>query len=275
MTATLLPMPAVEYHGLVGAISSSMIRDLIDSPRLFHAKYVSCSIQQKATDAMDLGTAAHCACLEPDRLGQVVIAIPREVLSSSGSRAGGAWKQWSQENFGKVQLKADDYAAVLKIRDAVYAHPLARKYLECAGHVEYAILHRDEATNLTCRARPDKLLTDYPIILDLKTSTETSESWFKRRFVDSQWTIQDAHYSDSVAALGRERPFFVWILAMTEPPYLPVRVFSVDDTMRLNGIRKRRAALEQIVARRESGDWSDNGEAELRIVSFSDWAYSQ
>ena len=224
---------------------------------------------------MDLGTAAHCACLEPDRLGQCVLQIPREVLSASGSRAGAAWKQYAAEHADKVLLKEDDYQAVLKIRDAVYAHPLAKLYLEAAGPVENAILWRDEASGLACRARPDKLLADMPLVVDLKTGTESGERWFTNRAIDHGYDIQAAHYSAGVELLRGECPVWAWIVVPTSPPYMPVRVFGMEHDRLEWASHKRRSALTQIVDRRVSGDWSDTDEHELKILSFPKWSYER
>ncbi len=272
--ATLQPMPADEYFSDADYIRSSMIRDFLDSPRLFEGKYITGTVDDKPTAAMDFGTACHTAILADRPLSEVVLEIPASVLSKSGSRAGGAWLDFAQDNAGKVLLKAGEYNACLKVRDCVLAHPLARLYLEAPGKCEHAITWRDSESDLACRARPDKVLDKLPIVIDLKTSAESGVRWFTNRVIDGGLDLQCAHYCDGAQQVRGEPHAWAWIVAPTSPPYMPVRVFGIDDKRFDWACQRRHKALAEIVERTASGDWSDPGEQELLSLNFPQWSYS-
>ena len=107
-----------EYHKGPG-LSSSDLKLLARSP--LHYKTAK-AIPPKETDAMRLGTAVHCAVLEPDRFEKEYAAAPEAI--DRRTKAGKA--HWAElEATGKVVLSGEDAQMVRGMADSVRRHPTA------------------------------------------------------------------------------------------------------------------------------------------------------
>jgi hypothetical protein len=107
--------------------------------------------ESKSSATFDLGTAAHTAILEPEKLGSSILRGPED-------RRGNKWKEQQEMaamgNF--LLLTAGDYDAVLRIRDAAHKNPLVRK-LTAGAQVERSAFWMDEG-NRPALPGPARLL---------------------------------------------------------------------------------------------------------------------
>ena len=267
-------MHSDEYHKS-DAIGSSMLRDFLKSPRLFEARHILRTAAGEPSDEMDLGTAAHAAILCDQPLDSVVMLIPPEVLSKSGSRAGNEWKDFAARNYGKVLLKQDDYNRMNAIRDAVFRNPAAKRLLEMPGPVESSIFWQCRDTDLRRKARLDKLAepTVYmPIIVDVKTASDHSKWAWAKAALDRGYHIQAAYYADAVRHTRDVDSMMAFIVVSSKPPHV-CRTYSLGDDELALGREQVRTGLERLAEALETNDWREPGEDVVTTICFPGWAF--
>lgn len=162
------------YHSLPGE-SNSKISVFIEDPRLYHYQFLSGRFVQPKKDHFDFGAAVHEICL----LGASnILVIPSEVLASNGARSGNAWKNFQSENADKILLKQSDYNAVMRCVEEIRSHPIAGQLLESPGYTER--MYQANVDGLLVRCRPDKLCVwnGRNVVVDLKTTTDTTPNKF-------------------------------------------------------------------------------------------------
>lgn len=118
--------------------------------------------------ALDMGTALHCKLLEPEEFSKRFILAPEfNRRTTAGKEAEAAFLK-DCEHTGKTVMDAEQGRKLQLMRDSVMAHPAARWLLEAEGHCESSFYWTDPETGELCRCRPDRYLSDHPVIVDVK-----------------------------------------------------------------------------------------------------------
>jgi len=174
-----------DYHAGPGISKSGLW--IIGNKTPAHYKFG----ERKDSAAFDLGTSAHYALLQPELLDAKVMEGPAARGNSN------AWKDAAlyADSVGKLILKPEEYAGVLRIRDsgeknATLCELRRGALIEASG---YAI---DPETNVLCRVRTDAYNPAHGIIMDLKTTTEGGREEFGRSTARYGYHMQEAFYSD-------------------------------------------------------------------------------
>lgn len=216
-------MSFVEYRALPG-VNWSSLKHLRRSP--LHYRHAQLAPEKPITDAMALGSATHCAMLEPMQLPLTV------AVWEGGRRAGKEWDSFCEANANRIILRIEDYQRAVDIGAAVRRHELAGAILS-SGQAERVATWTDTATGLACRARIDWQPTAMSL-LDLKTARSID----KHKFAGACWAYgyfhQLAHYRNGIAAQSGHAPEAIGVLLIaveSEPPH-DVAVYQPDaDTM--------------------------------------------
>lgn len=251
-----------EYHSGVGVSKSDL--DLIHrSPAHFQSAKIE---GRKTTDAMILGSAVHCAILEPDLFAQRYIRSP--VCDKRTKEGKAQYAVFEMEAITKnlTPLSADMYETALKIRDAVHAHKLASSILKAPGKVEQSVYWYDDiaigtfqtgdnspAAPCLCKCRPD-FLRDDGIVVDVKTTTDARPESFRRSVADYRYFVQQAYYSDGLRAIGRNIRDFIFLVVEKEPPYA-VAVYMLNDEAETIGRMHYKEDLRVYFNCLTSGTW--------------------
>lgn len=158
-------MNNAEYHAMPGISKSGL--DLINrSPA--HYRWAQDNPQDPSDD-MRIGTLTHLAVLEPDRFDSECIVMP--VLDRRTKAGKEAWEQFQADYPDHELLTNDEHTRIIGIRDAVRAHPMARKLMDRIDAVELSMFWKDPQTGVDCRCRPDAVLQNGTLI-DLKTTRD-------------------------------------------------------------------------------------------------------
>jgi hypothetical protein len=224
----------------------------------------ACETTRADSAAMLMGRAAHTAVLEPDR-------FPLEYgVYTGGRRAGKDWEAFADANEGRTILKADEYGTALAIRDAVHAHPLARKLLARKGVAEATLRWTDPGTGLPCKARPDWLTAR--ALVDLKT-TRDGDLWaFARTATKLGYHGQLAYYGEGVLqALGRKLQATYIIVAEQQPPF-DVAVLKVPADVLDLGRELCRDLLTDVAEGYRTKKWPGRYPS-LQTLELPEWAY--
>lgn len=215
--------------------------------------------------AMVLGTAAHCATLEPDRFAAEFVAW------TGGRRAGKEWDAFvaHAELDGLTVITTDEMGAARAIAAAVRANPDAAKYL-ASGSPEVSMVW--EARGFQCRGRVDWLteIDGCDVLVGLKTTRDCRPREFSRQAAQLAYHWQWAYYHDGFKAITGRTPYMVEIVVESAAPHAVV-VYSIGEAVMCQGRDEYTAALGELGECQRVGVWPGPvvGEQELVLPAWA------
>ncbi|WP_262927379.1 PD-(D/E)XK nuclease-like domain-containing protein [Phytohalomonas tamaricis] len=214
------------YHAS-SAVSKSQLDLLHKSPALLQWSRHAPEDEEKKT-ALNIGDACHALILEPERFGLEYAIGPDAPKNTKAGKD--AWAAFEETLDDRTALTFAEGKKVNLIRESVMAHPLARQLIEAEGDVEASIYWREVSTGQDARCRPDKTLSKYGWIVDLKTTADIQK--FSKSVYEYRYHVQDAFYSDGYTEHFGEQPrgfLFIAFSTSIECGKYPVRIFKLDD----------------------------------------------
>ncbi|EOV0271425.1 PD-(D/E)XK nuclease-like domain-containing protein [Salmonella enterica] len=220
-------IPNEAYHAGPG-VSKSQLDDIAICPAFYQWRKAA-PVDTEKTKALDMGTALHCRLLEPDEFKNRFIIVPEfNRRTTAGKEEEKAFLE-NCANSGKTVMTAEDGRKLELMYGSVMAHPGCRALLEAEGKTESSIYWTDTETGELCRIRPDKFLTNSPLILDVKKVTDMSR--FARHVEEFRYHVQAAMYCEGWKAYSGETPRFAF-LAVSESidcGKYPVHLYILED----------------------------------------------
>ena len=203
------------YHSSPGISASGL--------KTIHKKSVYHFLKQKPfeSSAMALGSAVHCAMLEPELYYKDYHIMPKIDRRTKAGKE--AFEIESKKSEGKLLLGFDEHNKITKILDNFRNHDLAQKY--CKGEIELS--HYKKHDDIDVRIRPDVLNRVENFISDVKTCQDNSPIAFRRDVYKYGYHLQCAFYSDM---LGVPAENFRFIAVETNWPF-SVEVYALSDEM--------------------------------------------
>lgn len=257
-TGLIAGMPNEVYHS-TDAISKSGL-DLVDkSPA--HYKFQP---PREPTPAMRVGSAIHCAVLEPDRFDAEYVTAPVK------TRREKAYKELVAEHGEGLVLVPSEAEAVRAIQSAALSRPEVKRLAHAPGWNELSAFGVDPETGAKVRCRYDLLARD-GFAVDLKKSRNVFPRGFSRSVAAYRYHVQVAFYSDVYYWItGDLLPEF-WLIAIEDqPPYTAVP-YRLDDMAIEAGRIAYRRNLNTYARCLESGEWP-RFEPETDLLTLPDWA---
>lgn len=254
-----------EYHAHP-AIGASGLKLLARSPLHYWAAYIDPEREpMKPTGAMALGTATHCAILEPHRFDDLYTVMP-EGLDRRTKEGKALYAEI--EATGKQALKPDDWSRIHAMGAAVHGSEHARAIIEAATAFEQSLFWTDAETGTGCKIRPDILVAPceaFPrgLIADLKTTSDASPAAFGRQAWSLSMHIQAALYTEGaeIANQWNRRPDFAWIAVESDAPHA-VMVYTAPDDLIAYGDREVARLLELYARCCANDEWPAYGDAQ-------------
>jgi len=231
-----------EYRAQRGLSKSDL--DLIHkSPALLEWKK---NAPREESEVAITGTALHAAVLEPEAFASEYIKRPSFDRRTKDGKAGAEAFDATMAGSGKIIMDAADYDQVTTMRDSIMAHPVAAHLLGLPGVSEASIFF--EIDGLRCKARPDRLVTDEPIILDVKTTDDVDK--FEASAEEYRYHAQVAWYCEALRQLRGVEHRFIFVVVGKRKVFgqHPVRVFEMDPEWMEAG---KAAYLEDLAAAKE------------------------
>lgn len=219
------------------------------------------------TPALALGRVTHALVFEPDTFERDY------AIWEGGTRRGKDWEEFKAANEGRTIFKPEEIDRSIGMADAVRRHPLVQQYL-VGGVFESTLTWRDEDTDLECKARPDWIIPDSKILLDLKTARSIDGRRFGAAAAAYGYHCQMAHYAAGVLAVHGWLPKRVLIVAVeTDPPH-DVAIFELDADAMWAGKEEVAELMERlrqcIVTDRWPGRYEDEQALQLPAWMFAD-----
>lgn len=248
---------ADDYHKLPG-VSNSKLSVFIDDPREYHFQFLSGKYVEEKKDHFDFGTAVHEICL----LGSSNIEIiPESVLAKNGARSGNAWKEYAAANSDKLLLKHHDYRAVMRCVEEIKKHPMAGSLLAAPGFAER--MYQAEIDGMTARCRPDKICSwnAKTVVVDLKTTTDTTPKKFVKSIDRFGYHRQEYFYRKVLDAPENQVTVdaFVFIAVNDSEPHC-VDCYELDEQWLAYAKEEVEPALADLRRRTAENDWKSTTE---------------
>jgi hypothetical protein len=203
----------------------------------------------KSTASTELGSAAHTAILEPHLYAREY-AVYRDGKRDARTKA---YQDFLAANAGKTILTPDEDEDARAMAAAVRRHPIANELLS-NGVAERVLLHRDVATGLQVKIRPDWLRRKPGAIVDLKSTRDLTPRRFKSQAWDLEYHVKLALYHSVVlAVLGVNLP--VWIVAVQSTDEHDVGAFECPYEWLQDGRAVARERLAMMARCRETNEW--------------------
>jgi hypothetical protein len=261
-----------DVYNRIPAVRSTILRKLFRTTPL-HAHHVE-QFGDEGSEAKDGGYLFHMAVLEPDRFDQVVQVLPDfGAMQSSINRA--KRDAHIAAHPGVHWIKEADRAVLLRMRDAVYDHPLAQYLFVSDGVNEATLLWDDEASGLRMKARADRLVTNFQgslCVAELKRARDASPWGFGRAAWDYRYDMQMAVYSRGLDAIfGEAERYSVFVVCEPSAPYA-VACYELGREELAIGKRDLEVALATYAHAQKTGEWRGYPDA-LVPVRLPGWVY--
>lgn len=250
------------YRSLEG-LSISNLKVLRDSPLKFKHSMMT---PHEETAAMALGTAAHCAILEPSKIKA------EYVLWDQGTRRGKEWEAFKAANTGKRILTVDEFEAINGMRKSVRTYAPAAPYL-AEGEAEVSMTWTDAVTGRPCRGRIDWLteMDGSAVIVDLKTTRSVALFTFGAQSARLGYHLQLAYYFDGFHSITGRYPEMKILAVESSAPYEPA-LFSIPEDVILQGREEYRNLLTRLAECELSNHWPPALEVE-EPLTLPSWVY--
>lgn len=259
-------LPADDYFA-DPRLSNSGSKQLLRSPKHYQHDRTS---PRTETAALRMGSALHCAVLEPEKYALEYATAPECDRRTKAGRE--LWGRFQAEAEGRTVLTAAEAEQVQLMANSIAAHPLAPKLIS-GGQAEVSLLWSDPTYGTPCKARADYLQADAGVIIDLKTCTDASPQGFARQALNYQYHTQGACYLSGANALGLKVTDFVFIAIEKSPPYA-IGIYRLSDAHLELGHRRWAEACELYKRCTESGLWPGYSDT-ITELTLPGWAASE
>jgi hypothetical protein len=247
-------MDNATYHAH-SAVSKSHLDLVAKSPLHYWSRYLDANrVPQEPTAAMQIGSAVHTHILEIDQWDAQYVVAPAGI--DRRTKVGKAeWDVFQTAIGTRTVISREDADLVMRIGRSVLSHPAAAYLLGLPGKAETTHMWVDEATGLQCKCRPDWLLDDGSMIVDLKTTEDASPRGFQKSIAQWRYHIQASFYLDGLQhATGKRPEQFVFIAVEKKPPYV-CAVYVADQQMIEIGAATARRDLDKLNVCKAADYW--------------------
>ena len=194
---------------------------------------------KEPTDEMVLGSALHCAFLEPQELDK------RVVIWFGARRYGKVWDEFQLEHAGKIILTQGNYLALDEMLNALRRHPVVQHWSRTIKWTEVSAL--GDVAGVLMKGRCDAL-TPEPLV-DLKKVASADPRLITKTILNFGYHIQAYIYRK---LFDRDR--FLLICVESSPPY-DVVAYELSPGFLRQGEREALQLLERYQECMESGAW--------------------
>ena len=269
-----------EYHAL-HALSASGVDTLVnDCPwKFWQSSPWNPAFAPETANHFDIGQAAHLAVLEPEQYDARVVEIAAGDYKTKLARElrDGAYAA------GKTPILDKEKPIIGKIAEAIWEQ--AGSYFT-GGEAEVSLTW--DWDGVPCKARPDYLIPDRGLIVDLKTTTTCNPAAIARKAWNEGWPSRVVWYRE---AFHRQTPRWMWVdpaitaaanavavrylfvVVEVKPPHL-IQIFELDARAEAWGQQIVRRGLTLFRECMAKGEWPAYGTG-VRPLSLPGWAEFQ
>lgn len=252
-------LPSEEYFA-VDAASNSGLKLVRQSPA--HFKYREAEAYD--TRAKDIGSAIHCALLEPERFASYYL------VAESDDRVKAEYKGLAKDVGGHRVLTRPEHRRIIGMQDAAYQNSRFKSLMSRPGRNELSVFTADPITGVQVKCRFDRK-GDGAWALDVKKCQDARGVEFVRGITNYGYYMQVAFYRTVWKwETGEDLPEFPLVAIEEKSPH-GVVLHDLDEVALMLGRKHFREALDTYARCVDSGVW--NGYAdESEVTSVTSWA---
>lgn len=216
------------YHASK-AVSHSKLEVFRRRPILYKKQYIDGTLEKPTSAAFAMGSAVHCAVLEPSEFG-VRYAVRPAGIDRRTKDGKAQYEAFVAENQNRSILDPDDHSTVLAMRRSVQLHPAASKLLD-KGEAEITWRGRYEGLPVPLQCRTDWINEKDGYVADVKTvaSLSNDDLDFMRTVAVYGYHRQAAFYLDLLAKVGLTDLSWYFVVVEKSEPF-GTTVFQLDQS---------------------------------------------
>jgi exodeoxyribonuclease VIII len=263
-------MPEGDYRSAQAIAGSDAKHILPPKTPAHYAAHMAGETRREPSKAMMLGTMAHLAVLEPQKLDTAFVERPQGI--DLRTKLG---KEWRESVGAMPVLDQDEAQAVRGIRDSIAANKAARDLLaETQSEVALFAEHR---SGLWIKGRVDalKVVNDMEcVICDVKTTSAGADyNTFSRQAASLNYHVSAAWYCHLAGLNGLPPARFYWIAVETSAPFA-VAVYEIHPDALDLGVGMMNDALGLIAQCEDDGVWPGYAPG-VQCLNLPSWVYGK
>lgn len=248
-----------EYHRSQG-ISSTGLKRILRSPA--HYKRPP---EFNSTRAKEIGSAIHCAILEPERFIIDYRIVDCEARTSSAYKA--ACKDHPKERV----LTTAEHENIIGMQAGVVRNRKCRELIEADGKYELSVFAKDPETGVLVKVRYDKLIDAIGMPVDVKKCQDASREQFRRSIGNYHYQLSAAFYMDAWEWLhGEKLDVMRWIAVEEQSPHAAARYMPNDEALKV-GRAQYRVALNIYAECLERDEWPEYDPDDEEEIDLPAW----
>lgn len=219
-----------EYYSDNEYVTNSMLGLLNKSPQHL-LQYMQGA--QEGGKALDIGKAFHTMVLEPSKIDNQVVVFEGK------TRRGRVWDEFKMENSDKTIISTSEWNMINSMSNILFENEQAITFINSSNH---EVVEVWENKGINCKGKADMVFTDLDdkkIIIDLKTTRDSSLESFRRSAYNYGYDRQAAFYLD-----GFNADEFWFLVIEKESPYR-VGIYQASEEFIEEGRQKNQNLLER------------------------------
>lgn len=229
-----------DYHKHAAISNSKLVAARRSGKHLWDMLY---GPPRESTAAFDFGTVFHASVLLDENVDEIAAFKPEgmDLRTKKG-------KDFAEEHKNKMIFSSSDAYTLNQMMRSLREHPFTAALVngELKGKAEQSFFCTDPETGLELKARPDFMLDDCSLIIDLKSTVNASPEGFQRSAFDYGYHTQASHYLDVVEGATGTRPQAFLFVAVEKVRPFCTAVYMADQAMIDLGKQHAREALNNI-----------------------------
>ncbi len=226
------------------AISQSMLKTLGENPRKFYELYIAKSMKQTSTAALEDGKAFDLLLTEPDKFKQEYYTI------NSYGEISCILKDYKLQQFNHMKD-----SVLNKCIDVEGTLPL-REFLDFGSYQE-ELYWCDPNYFVDCKGKLDWISEDKKLIIDFKTTVDSSYEGFSKSIKTYNYRLQAGMYAYAIQLKYnlKQLPDFMFVAVQKSIPYT-TNIFKCSSTMLKEGIEEMKELLGLYSYYMETNEWN-------------------
>lgn len=259
-----------QYHGERNHTSSSQLVRMLQTPAHYQ-HHLQC-VGEEESDLMKLGTAVHCALLEPKTFPNRYVLAPRKYNRTlKVDKAEIALLEAAYPN--KTLVTPSEAEMLRKAVNGIRQHRLAASLLSGAGESELSIFWRDALTGLDLKVRIDRF-AHFGVgntMVEVKTTDNASPWHFSRKVIDMDYDMRAVMYTDGIEQVYGLQAQIVWLVIERETGF--VTTYKPSPEMIRRGKKRYEEARLALAKAKALNQWpSYQSGDEIEEIELPRWA---